>query len=252
MIMNNDDPKHRNEPTRNRPDTEVSEEELRRRLYDVLLPGDFSHEEAEAQLPLYVTDELLGRPVHKLYPRLHRHLLHCRQCFDLYADMMQDLTEEDAVIVAVPKPDLDFLSQLSASSWEARWTDLRSVTKEALQTIVASTWPQIQEEISIAIRILFRQLDQLGDDIFLQANPAQALGFGAEDIPLSQRLALATYKSNRAMQKTLRVEEGSLDSLFPDAVFIIAQNAAEAAGLSPEESENFVHSYLAWLRKTIS
>ena len=248
MIMNNDDSKHRNDPIRNRPDTDVSEEELRRRLYDVLIPDDFSHVEAEAQLPLYVTDELLGRPVRKLYPRLHRHLLHCQQCFDLYANMMQDLIEEDITTEAVPKPNLAFLSQTSA---EARWMDLHSATKEALQSMVTSTWPQLQEEIAIAIRILFRQIDQLGDDILLQANPAQALGFGTDDIPLSQKLALATYKSNRAIQGALQAEGKSLNSMLPDDVTLIAKDAAKTAGLSSEESKNFIHSYLAWLQQNI-
>ena len=246
MIMNNDAPKHRNESTQNRSESDVSAKDIRRHLYDVLLPDDdFSHEEAEAQLPLYVTDELLGRPVHKLYPRLHRHLIHCQQCIDLYADMMQDLTEEGVVAVAVPKPNLDFLSQPSTTRWESLWGDVRSATKEALQSMVASTWPQLQDEITMATRILFRQLDHLGDDLFLQTNAARALGFGSGDIPLGQKLAIATYRCHVTIRERF-APSGEPPSM---ALSSIVEKAAEDVGLSIEERKHFVSAYIAWVTK---
>ncbi len=224
----------------------------RRRLLEALIPDEsFSHEEAQAMLPDYVTDELLGRPVRELYPRLHRHLLHCQQCSAMYAAMIADVTEEIPLPVAVPQPDLSFLPPAHESGLDKILKDAREATKEALQSIVASAWPQLQDELKMVTRVFFRQVDQFGDNFILQPNAARAMGFGSGDAPLSQIIAAATYRSNLAlMEKYKRAKTPTRQALAQEAK-TIAEDAARSMGLSEAEKTQFLSSYIAWLMQDI-
>jgi hypothetical protein len=219
-----------------------------RRLLEALIPDkEFTHEEAQAILPDYVTDELLGRPVRDLYPQLHRHLLHCQQCTAMYAAMMADVTEEAPQTVGLPQPDLSFLSLQPNSRLNEILDDVRSATQEALQAIIVSTWPQLQNEVKVVVRVFFRQLDQFGEDFILQPNAARALGFGSEKVPLSQRLAATVYKSNVIIKEKYGTIEKPSEAVWSQEVRQIAENAAWSMGLTDAEKERFVSSYLTWL-----
>ena len=221
----------------------------RRRLLEALIPDEtFTHEEAQAMLPDYVTDELLGRPVRELYPRLHRHLLHCQQCSAMYAAMIADVEEVVPLSVAIPQPDLSFLSE---TKLDTILKDVRGATKEALQSVVASAWPQLQDELKMVTRVFFRQVDQFGDNFILQPNAARAMGFGSGDAPLSQIIAAATYRSNLALvEKYKRAKAPTRQALAQEAE-TIAKDAARSMGLSEAEKTQFLSSYIAWLLQDI-
>lgn len=220
----------------------------RRRLLEVLIPDEtFTHEEAQALLPDYVTDELLGRPVRELHPRLHRHLFHCQQCAVMYAAMIADVTEEFPQPVTIPEPDLSFLFSPPDSRLNEILNDVRSATKEALQSIVASAWPQLQDELKMVTRVFFRQVDQFGDNFILQPNAARAMGFGSGEVPLSQIIAAATYRSNMALMGKYKADETPARAALAQEAKTIAENAARSMGLSGAEKDQFVASYLAWL-----
>ncbi len=221
----------------------------RRRLLEALIPDEtFTHEEAQAMLPDYVTDELLGRPVRELYPRLHRHLLHCQQCSAMYAAMIADVEEVVPLSVAIPQPDLSFLSE---TKLDTILKDVRGATKEALQSVVASAWPQLQDELKMVTRVFFRQVDQFGDNFILQPNAARAMGFGSGDAPLSQIIAAATYRSNLALvEKYKRAKAPTRQALAQEAE-TIAEDAARSMGLSEAEKTQFLSSYIAWLLQDI-
>ena len=232
--------------------SQLSEDDPRRRLLAALIPDDaFSHEEAQARLPAYVTDELLGRPVHQLYPGLHRHLLHCQECATMYAAMIADVTQDSPLPASIPRPALGFLSSPQASSWGAMWGDVREATKEALREIIATAWPRLQDEASMMTRIFFRQLDQFGDDFILQPNAARAMGFGSGEVPLSQKLVAATYRSNMALKEKYAAAGKPLDEEMLQNAEDIAAQAATTMGLSMDESARFVAAYLAWLHEEI-
>ncbi len=221
----------------------------RRRLLEALIPDEtFTHEEAQAMLPDYVTDELLGRPVRELYPRLHRHLLHCQQCSAMYAAMIADVEEEVPQPMAIPQPDLSFLSEIKL---DAILKDVRGATKEALQSVVASAWPQLQNELKMVTRVFFRQVDQFGDNFILQPNAARAMGFGSGDAPLSQIIAAATYRSNLALMEKYKGTKTPTRQALAQEAKTIAEDAARHMGLSEAEKTQFLSSYIAWLMQDI-
>ena len=221
-----------------------------RRLLEALFADEsFSHEEAQAMLPDYVTDELLGLPVRERYPRLHRHLLHCPICADMYANMIRDLTEEVPIPAVMPQPDLSFLPVPVSSRLNALLGDVRSTTRQALEAIVAAGWPQFQDEVGMVLRVFFRQIDQFGDDFILQPHAARAMGFGPGEAHLSQRMALAIHKTLMALKKTYEGrEEVDAERLMAEAKAAM-EDAAQDAGLSGKEKARFVEAYLDWFAK---
>jgi len=228
----------------------LPEDDPERRLLEALIPDEaFTHKEAQAILPNYVTDELLGRPVRDLYPRLHRHLLHCQQCTAMYAAMIADVAEDPPLASGFPQPDLSFLSPYPNFGLNEILADVRGATREALREIIVSTWPQLQNEFMMVTRIFFRQVDQFGESFILQPNAARALGFGSEDVPLSQKLIATIYKSNMALKERYEMAERPSGAELSQEAKTIADNAAQGMGLSGEERELFVSSYLAWLTK---
>ena len=223
-----------------------------RRLLEALFTDEsFSHEEAQAMLPDYVTDELLGLPVRERYPRLHRHLLHCQICTDMYTSMMSDLTHAFPQPTVMPQPDLSFLLEAPPSRLHALLSDVRNTTRQALKAIVAVEWPQLQDEVEMMLRVLFRQIDQFGDDFVLQPHAARAMGFGSGEALLSQRMALSLHKTLMALKETYEGQEKiDAERLMAEAKAAI-EDAAQDAGLSGEEKDRFVKAYLDWFEHEI-
>ncbi len=231
---------------------ELPADDPERRLLEALFDDEsLSHEEAQALLPDYVTDELLGYPVRERYPRLHRHLLHCQECAEMYAAMMRDLTEAFPQPAVMPQPDLSFLAPTLQERLDALLADVRGTTKRALQTVVASNWPGLQEDIDLVLRVLFRQMDKFGEDFVLQSHAAQAMGFGPGEALISQQMGFAIQKSLLALRKAYEGKEASDPAILMKEAKGFLEEAAQEAGLSGETKERFINAYLAWFAKEL-
>lgn len=176
--------------------TEAAPDDPARRLAEALVPDDsYSHERAELDLPLYVTDEMLGRPVPRLYPTLHRHLLTCEQCALLHVAMLGDLVEEPEA-VAVPVANLGFLPTTTAELVEPvkpppYLVRLRRFAEEAADAILTALHPASLGELALVAEVFFDQVgDQIGQ-VSLQPTAQTAFNFSGST-PLALRYLVAT------------------------------------------------------------
>jgi hypothetical protein len=208
------------------------------RVAAALVPDpDYTHEQAEAELPAYVADELLGRAVAQLYPRLHRHLLHCTACAELHAEMVAALSAEPPA-VAAPTPDLSFLPPL----------DLRQEAIRVAERVLNRVWPEVREPLAKVAGLFFAELDR-GRDIRLSRAgvPMPAMAFGGGDAPLSLRVLVATYLAQQALQARyggLNRAEAVMATTRAEVEALVAA-AAKEAGIPPRKRRDFIAAYLA-------
>ena len=171
-----------------------------RRLAESLVPDDsYSHQQAEQDLPLYVTDEMLGRPAARLYPALHRHLLNCQECAALHVAMLADMVEEPEE-VAVPPPDLSFLPG-------AYFRRLRSATLRLAQEIAAALFPDSLPVLADVADLLFDELQELGPDLRADPGLGAAFAMAGGDLPDEVRVLAATWAATRRLGESLGADE---------------------------------------------
>lgn len=212
------------------------------RVAAALVPDpDYTHAQAEAELPGYVTDELLGQPVARLYPRLHRHLLHCAVCADLYAAMVAALSEAPPPVRA-PAPDLSFLPPL----------DLRQEAIRVAERVLGRVWPEVREPLARVAEMFFAELDR-GRDIRLSRRgiPMPAMAFGGGEAPLSLRVLVATYLAHQALE-THYGDLGRAAAAMATAqteVETLVMEAVKEAGIPSRRRQAFVAAYLAALER---
>jgi hypothetical protein len=210
-----------------------------RRLAEALVPDDrYSHAQAEQDLPLFVTDELLGRPVAGLYPTLHRHLLHCQQCAKLHVAMLQDLTVEPAR-GAVPQPDLSFLPG-------AYMRRLRSAVLRLAQQIGAVLFPESLPALADVAELLLDELQELGTNLRAAPSAGAALGFASGDLPDEIKLLAATWAAAGRLGESLSA--GQMASLqqsgaWPETVRSAAAQAASDLDFDPRQAERFAREF---------
>jgi hypothetical protein len=208
------------------------------RLAAALVPDeDYSHEQAEAELPAYVTDELLGRAVAQLYPALHRHLWHCARCASLHDEMLALLAEEGEAM-PVPAPDLAFLPPV----------DWQQETVRVAEAILNRVWPGWQEPLARLAAMFFAGLER-GAEVRLSRRGVAlpALAFGGGEAPLALRVLVATYLAHEA----LRNRFGDWDEVMAGLatrrreIEEVVREAAQEAGIPGRRRSAFVAAYLA-------
>ncbi|MCS6845998.1 MAG: hypothetical protein NZ528_17035 [Caldilineales bacterium] len=210
-----------------------------RRLAEALAPDDaYSHEQAEEELPAYVADELLGRPLAQRYPSLHRHLLHCRQCAELHAALLADLAEEPPD-VPVPPPDLSFLSGV----YRRR---LRRAALQLAEAIVEALQPALRSSLAGLAEVLFDELEALGSALW--AAPAASGGFALAGGELSDEARwLAAAWATTAQLGEGRTAQEVADLQRTGAWTVLAQETAArvAANLDfpPRQAAQFAQEY---------
>ncbi|MCX7853329.1 MAG: hypothetical protein N2383_11145 [Caldilineales bacterium] len=210
------------------------------RLAAALVPDpEYTHEQAEAELPAYVTDELLGRPVSRLYPQLHRHLLHCAVCAELHAEMVAALSEEPPA-VPTPAPNLSFLPPL----------DLRQEAVRVAEQVLDRVWPEVREPLARVAELFFAELDQ-GRDIRLSRGgvPMPAMAFGGGEAPLSLRVLVATYLAHQMLQNRYGSLDRAATATPRSEVEALVVEAAKEAGIPSRKRQAFVAAYLVALER---
>ncbi len=211
----------------------------------------YTHAQAEADLPAYVTDEFLGEDVARRYPELHRHLLNCPHCDELYTAILTDLVEEPAPAALPPAP----LAEIGLAPPHSRplFQDLRAAALAAAQRILATHWPALQDELRIVGRVFFQQIDRVGEDFVLQTSPGAAWGFGGGAVLLSQRVLAASYRLNQRVAAQIASGAFNRDQLRADITVLtaLATQVAGEMGLTAEEQRQFSAAYQAWLRAEI-
>ncbi len=193
---------------------------LRRLAEALVLDDSYDHQQAEQDLPGYVNAALLGQPVARLYPALHRHLLNCRQCATLHMAMLTDLGEEPAR-VAVPQPDLSFLP----GAYVRR---LRSATLRLAQQIGAVLLPGSLSELADVAELLLDELQELGPNLRASPGPGVALGFASGDLPDEIKLLAATWAAAGRLGESLSA--GQMASLQQSGVWLETARCSAASG----------------------
>lgn len=218
----------------------VAADDPMRRLAEALVPdASYSHEQAEQDLPDYVSDELLGRQVARLYPALHRHLLQCETCAEMHAGMVAAF-DEAPIDIAIPAPRLDFLPPID---WRKK---LLSTVGEILRRLK----PKPTEPLDSIAEIFFAQIDQ-GRDV----RPSRGgvlvptFAFGGGDAPITLRVLAATYIANQMLASRYGSLEQAAAGLpaVTSEITALAMAAAKEAGIARKERQGFVDAYLALL-----
>lgn len=170
-----------------------------RRLAEALVADStYTHEQAEQDLPLYVADELLRRPVSRTYPALHRHLLTCLQCAALHAAMVDDLGEQPAQVTA-PTLRLDFLPA------EPYLDRLKDFCLRFARPYLDSVQPRALSTLATTARVYFDLVEERLGDFGLQTAPQAAFGFPAEP-SLAWRVLAATAATTYQLGHELSAE----------------------------------------------
>ncbi len=219
--------------------TQLPPDDALRRLAETLVDDDsYSHEQAQLDLPGYVSAALLGRPAAQQYPALHRHLLHCKQCSKLHVAMLQDLTAEPAR-VAVPQPDLSFLPG-------AYMRRLRRAVLRLAQQIGAVLFPGSLPALADIAELLLDELQELGPNLRTSPAPGAALAFGSGDLPDEIKLLAATWAATGRLGESLSA--GQMVSLhqsgaWPEMVRSAALQAAIDLDFDSRQAERFAHEF---------
>lgn len=219
--------------------TQVEPDDPMRRLAEVLVPDDsYSHQQAEQDLPLYVTGEMLGRPAARLYPALHRHLLNCPECAALHLAMLADMVEEPEV-VAVPSPDLSFLPG-------AYFRRLRSATLRLAQGIAAALFPDSLPALAEVADLLLDELQDLGPDLWASSGRSAAFSMTGGDLPDEVRVLAATWTTTRRLGEGLGADElirlQGTDA-WPETAHRVAAQAAADLGFPRHQADRFAQAY---------
>lgn len=211
-----------------------------RRLAEALVAdASYSHEQAEQELPDYVGDELLGRPVARLYPGLHRHLLQCQSCAEMHASMLSAF-DEAPIDIAIPAPRLDFLPPI----------DLWQQTLAIARAILNRIWPALREPFDEMAALVQTRIAQGSDMRRLQSGAlVPGFAFGGGDAPVTLRVLAATHIANQALASRYGSLEQAAASLPAAATEIaaIAMAAAKQAGIAKKDRQRFVTVYLSLL-----
>lgn len=218
----------------------IADDDPLRKLAEALVPDEsYSHKQAERELPDYVSDELLGRPVARLYPALHRHLLQCERCAEMHADMLAAFDETPEAI-AIPEPKLSFLPPIN---WRREMVD-------TTRAIITQLWPKLREPLDQIAELFFAQIDRGGGGRLSQGGVfVPAFAFGGGDAPVSLQVLAAAYMA----EQTLVTRYGSLEraagnlASAKQAVTGIVTEAAREAGIAKQDRQRFVEAYLALL-----
>lgn len=219
--------------------TQIPPGDPARHLAEALVGDDnYSHEQAEQDLPGYVTAALLGQPAVQHYPALHRHLLHCTQCARLHAAMLQDLTVEPAQ-VPVPQPNLSFLPG-------AYMRRLRSATLRLAQQIGAVLFPGSLSALTDMAEIVLDELQEIGTNLRASPAPGAALGFASGDLPDEIKLLAATWATTGRLGESLSA--GQIASLQQSGTWVetarfAALQAASDLDFSPRQAEHFAREF---------
>ncbi len=215
---------------------------VRRRLAEALTPDEgTAHEQVEKALPSFVADELLGRNVARLYPSVHRHLLHCDQCASLHVDLLRDFSA-DPEDVDVGLPDLSFLVPTISRSRIAS----PAMTLDAAKHILTEVWPKMVNQLDIVADVFFHEIERIGKPFALQSGYAQALGYGG-DTPIALKVLAATFKANQDIQEGMMAQpEFDFDKMRSEIEYRAARAALDA-GLGKKERKEFVDAYMIWL-----
>lgn len=220
--------------------SELAADDPARRLAEALVPDDrYSHAQAEAELPLYVTDELLGRPAARLYPALHRHLLHCRQCRGLHAALLVDLAEEPAA-VPVPTPDLSFLPVPDY------WGRLRVAALRLAQAIAAALQPALAPRLAGLAELLFDELQDLGPDLWVAPPTGRAFAFAEGELSDEVRLLTAAWATTRQLGERLTPDQMAglrRTGAWPATARQVAAQAAANLGFERAAADRFAQEY---------
>jgi len=215
-----------------------------RKLAEALVPDEsYTHEQAEHDLPAYVMDEMLGRPVARLYPELHRHLLHCEQCAELHAFMLEDLVEEPAP-VSIPEPDLSFLPPVGL---QKILQNPREAISDATTQIVKKLWPDWAADLDATLSIFFEKIGSLDASLTLQPAQARAMGFTGGDVSPPTRAAAISLQAHAALREAYQASDRVERAALQAEAERIARRAAHEMGLRGNEQRRFVEAYVAWV-----
>lgn len=210
-----------------------------RHLAEALVGDDsYSHEQAEQDLPGYVTAGLLGQAAAQQYPALHRHLLHCTQCARLHAAMLHDLTVEPAQ-VPVPQPNLSFLPG-------AYMRRLRSATLRLAQQIGAVLFPSSLPALADMAELVLDELQEIGTNLRASPAPGAALGFASGDLPDEIKLLAATWAATGRLGESFSADQiASLQQsgAWPETARSAALQAASALDFDPRQAEYFAREF---------
>lgn len=210
-----------------------------RRLAEALAPDEtYSHEQAEQDLPAYVADELLGRPLAQRYPALHRHLLHCRQCAELHAALLADLAEEPSE-AAAPPPDLSFLLGV----YRRR---LRKAALQLAEAIAEAIQPALRASLAALAEVLFDEFEVLGTN--LGAAPAASGGYALAGGEVSEevRLLAATWATTAQLgegRTSEQIAELQRTGAWPALAHEIAARVALNLDFPPRQAARFADEY---------
>lgn len=221
--------------------TQLPPDDALRRLAETLVDDDsYSHEQAQQDLPGYVSAALVGQPAAQQYPALHRHLLHCKQCAILHVAMLQDLTAEPPP-VSVPQPDLSFLPG-------AYMRRLRRATLRLAQRIGAVLFPDSLPALADVAELVLDELQELGINLRASPAPGAALAFTSGDLPDEIKLLAATWTAAGRLGESLSA--GQMASLqqsgaWPEAARSAALQAAMDLDYDPRQAERFAREFAA-------
>ncbi len=219
--------------------TQIEPDDPMRRLAEALVPDDsYSHQQAERDLPLYVTDEMLDLPAPRRFPELDRHLLTCEKCAALHLAMLTDMVEEPAPI-AVPPSDLSFLPG-------AYFRRLRSATLRLAQGIAAALFPDSLPALADVADLLLDELQDRGPD--LRAAPGHSAFFAMTggDLPDEVRVLAATWTATRKLGESLGVDEMvrlQQTGVWAEMARRAAAQAAADLGFPRRQADRFAQAY---------
>ncbi len=215
--------------------TQLPPDDALRRLASALVDDDsYSHEQAQQDLPAYVSAALVGQPAAQQYSALHRHLLHCHECASLHVAMLQDLTVEPPAM-PVPQPDLSFLPG-------AYMRRLRRAVLRMAQKIGAVLFPESLPALADVAELLLDELQEMGPNLRSSPAPGGALAFASGDLPDEIRLLAATWAASGRLGEALSANQmASLQQTgaWPETVRSAALQAAIDLDFDSRQAERF-------------
>ncbi len=210
-----------------------------RRLAEAMVPDEaYSHEQAEQELPAYVADELLGRPLAQRYPALHRHLLHCQPCAELHVALLADLAEEPPS-VAAPPPDLSFLP----GAYRRR---LRRAVLRLAEAIAAAIQPALQPSLADLAEVLFDEFEALGSSLWATPTPSGGYALAGGELSDEVRLLAATWAATSQLgegRTAQQVAELQQTGAWPELARKVAAQAASNLDFTPRQAARFAEEY---------
>lgn len=216
-----------------------------RRLAEALVPDEtYSHAQAEQDLPAYVADELLGRPLAQRYLALHRHLLHCQPCAELHAALLADLVEEPPS-VAAPPPDLSFLPGASRRRLRRAVLRLAEAIAEAIQ-------PALRPALAGLADVLFEEFEALGSALWAMPAASGGYALGGGEVSEEVRLLAATWATTAQLgegRTSEQIAELQRTGAWPALAHDIAARVALNLDFPPRQAARFADEYARLVAK---